>query len=125
MAESPVSTTFNDKEKDVSRSIDLTITYPDTLSEMSALYGNAVIESVFIQQVKVKFQAYIRGLLKQDRPEAEIIELAASWRPDVTTKRAKKSNFDKLMDATEEMNPEQERQLLERLKTMQKAKKAG
>jgi hypothetical protein len=106
----------------------ITIEYPladgeGALAANVAAFGEEVVLSAFLDQIVIKFQARVRGLLEkgsESKPnttymtDEEIIAAALDWKPGVTTVR-KGDPISKLLAKTDDMSAEDIERLFNKL----------
>lgn len=73
-------TTKASKDAD-SRSITLPDPFLGELEELEERYGKEVVAEAARAQLRVKFQAAVRSLLKANKSDEEISSVMASWKP--------------------------------------------
>lgn len=80
VVEGQTITTKASKEAD-SRSITLPDPFLGELEELEEKYGKEVVAEAARAQLRVKFQAAVRSLLKANKSDEEISSVMASWKP--------------------------------------------
>lgn len=103
------------KAPKVNRQLDCVINTGETAAECIDLFGDDVVVGVFHAEERVKFQAYVRGLLESNDgktyDDAQVLEKADTWKIGVST-RTKKSKGDKANDILASMSPEERKDFL-------------
>lgn len=79
------------------------------------LYTDAIVLNYFIAQLKVAFQAAVRRMLKDDKPDKDIKAHMAEWKPGL--KKPGKSAVEKAQDAWGKLSDEEKKALLAQLKS--------
>lgn len=80
IVEGQTITTKASKEAD-SRSITLPDPFLGELEELEEKYGKEVVAEAARAQLRVKFQAAVRSLLRANKSDEEISSVMASWKP--------------------------------------------
>lgn len=80
VVEGQTITTKASKDAD-SRSITLPDPFLGELEELEEKYGKEVVAEAARAQLRVKFQAAVRSLLKANKSDEEISSVMASWKP--------------------------------------------
>lgn len=88
--------------------------FGDNVADAVGKFGDEVVASYLFAQLKIALQAYVRGLLKQGKSEAEIKTAVAQWKPG--TRKPGKSKLEKAQDILKGMTDEERKALIAQLK---------
>jgi len=100
-------------EEKGARTISVEYDLGKTLADKAELFGEEVCNSNLESMFRIKAQAVIRRLLKQDKPDKEIAAAIAEWKPSLA--KPGKSPLEKAKAAFDSLPPEEKAALLKAL----------
>lgn len=104
------------KTKEHPEAITVNYDIPDTLADLTAKFGEAVVASNAKGAIVISLQAFMRRHL--DKGAEELQKLVDSWKPDTRAAAGpKKSAFEKVQESLSSLTPEQRTELLKALKS--------
>ena len=109
-------TTSNGTRETATRTIDVTISMPETLKEWQNFLGAEDIVCAAIRKSYViALQAFIRGLFKREErmSDDDIRAEAEKWRMQPRTRTSK---ADKVLKLADDMTPDERKELIKKLK---------
>lgn len=99
MAEEQVSAKISDGDP-----VQVTYDFGTDLDEAVEMFGAEVVFSRYKSAAVIDLQAYMRGLIRQEKPVDEIESSAEDWKPGMRQPRGK-SNQEKLSTLLDKMDP--------------------
>ena len=112
------------------RTLEVEFDYGETLDDKIDLFGESVCNSKLDQKIRIDVQAYLRGKLSAAEEDGspkftdeQIIESLKSWKLGEVS-RVKKSKGDKALDLWNDADPDEQKDMLQKIVAAKKLKEA-
>jgi len=105
------------KTKEKPTPVTVEVNIPDSLTDLTQAYGDAVVAAAAKGAIVISLQAFLRRHIEKGTALPELQKEAAAWRPDVRTV-VKQTALEKASSSIKQLSPEERKALLAQLQAL-------